>query len=306
MDIDGADTEVINGYIEQYSRLSEDSSQYFNGCEKMVFCHDAEGKNEEARKMYHIMSNIWEKVNLPMIMMIDKNDIVREMLTGYCSADEILSVIKQVIVCGEDVEADDKKDNTEKDNNGNNDTKKDETEQKTITVMPQNVHLSKTNVVWNGKAQKPSITVKDAQGNKISKTNYTIRYRNNKNVGQATATIVFKNKYNGKIQKVFTINPKGTNIVKFLPKKKGFIVKWKKQASQTSGYEIQYAENAKFKRAKMVKNLKPNATSKSIVRLKAKKNYYVRIRTYKNAKINGKNTKLCSSWSNTKKVTTKK
>ncbi len=36
------------------------------------------------------------------------------------------------------------------------------------------------------------------------------------------------------------------------------------------------------------------------------KKYYVRVRTYKTVKINGKATKIYSSWSKTKYVTTKK
>jgi hypothetical protein len=35
------------------------------------------------------------------------------------------------------------------------------------------------------------------------------------------------------------------------------------------------------------------------------KKYYVRIRTYKTVKVNGKNTNIYSSWSSAKKVTVK-
>lgn len=59
--------------------------------------------------------------------------------------------------------------------------------------------------------------------------------------------------------------------------------------------------------------VKPKGTSiarltpkKKVVKLKAKKKYYVRIRTYKTVKLNGKTQKLYSGWSKAKKVTTKK
>ena len=51
---------------------------------------------------------------------------------------------------------------------------------------------------------------------------------------------------------------------------------------------------------------KSRATSKTVSRLKAKKKYYVRIRTYKTVKISGKSVKLYSKWSKVKAVTTKK
>ncbi len=46
-------------------------------------------------------------------------------------------------------------------------------------------------------------------------------------------------------------------------------------------------------------------TSKTIKRLKINKRYYVRIRTYKTIKVNGKSVKIYSKWSKVKKVTTK-
>lgn len=131
-------------------------------------------------------------------------------------------------------------------------------------------------------------------------------YNDNKNVGQATATITFKNGYSGTIKKTFTIKPKGTSISKISASKKGFTVKWKKQKSQTTGYELQYSTSSKFKGAKTLKNIKAKATSKKVTKLKARKKYYVRIRTYKTVKVNGKSTKVYSGWSKAKKVVTKK
>ena len=39
---------------------------------------------------------------------------------------------------------------------------------------------------------------------------------------------------------------------------------------------------------------------------RAKKKYYVRVRTYKTVKINGKSIRIYSGWSKAKTVTTKK
>ena len=43
-----------------------------------------------------------------------------------------------------------------------------------------------------------------------------------------------------------------------------------------------------------------------VTKLKAKKKYYIRVRTYKTVKVNGKSKKIYSGWSKVKAVTTKK
>ena len=43
-----------------------------------------------------------------------------------------------------------------------------------------------------------------------------------------------------------------------------------------------------------------------VTKLKSKKKYYIRIRTYKTVKVNGKSKKIYSGWSKVKAVTTKK
>ena len=42
-----------------------------------------------------------------------------------------------------------------------------------------------------------------------------------------------------------------------------------------------------------------------VSKLKAKKKYYIRVRTYKTVKVNGKSKKIYSGWSKVKAVTTK-
>ena len=165
-----------------------------------------------------------------------------------------------------------------------------------------NVSLSSVSYTYNGKEKKPSVTVKDSKGKTISKSNYSLSYSNNKKVGKASVKITFKGNYSGSKTLSFTINPAGTTLSKVTPAKKGFIAKWKKNTTQTTGYQIQYATNSKFtKNVKTVTVSKNTTASKKITKLKAKKKYYVRIRTYKT--VSGK--KYYSSWSKAKSVTTK-
>lgn len=175
-------------------------------------------------------------------------------------------------------------------------------------VIPKvsDIRLSASFYTYNGKVKKPSVTVKDRTGNKISTANYTVSYaKGMKNVGSYVVTIKFKGNYSGTVQKTFTINPKSTSISGLAAGKKKFTVKWKKQTTQTTGYEIQYSTSSKFKNVKTVKISKNKTTGKTVSKLKAKKKYYVRIRTYKTVKVNGKSTKIYSSWSKTRTVKVK-
>jgi len=175
-------------------------------------------------------------------------------------------------------------------------------------AYPKTVALSKSSVTYTGKAQKVSVKVKDSAGRAVASANYSVSYSSNKNVGEATVTVKFKGNYTGSVKKTFRILPNGTSLSKVSAKSKGFSAKWKKQASQTNGYQLQYSTNSKFKGkdTKTVSIKKNRTTSKSVSKLKAKKKYYVRIRTYKTVKIKRKNVTLYSAWSKAKAVKTKK
>ena len=177
-----------------------------------------------------------------------------------------------------------------------------------MIASPKEVWLSKDSYVYNGKVKKPNTTVVDSTGSQIGAQYYTISFRNNKNAGIATVTVRFSGNYAGSMEQNFTIAPKGTTLSKVSAAKKGFTVKWKKQAAQTNGYEIQYATKAKFskKDTKSVVINKNKTTDKKVAKLKGGKKYYVRIRTYKNAKVQGKTVKVYSAWSKPKTVKTKK
>ena len=182
----------------------------------------------------------------------------------------------------------------------------DKVKSKSTIYYPKTITLSKTSYTYDGKAKKPGVTVKDSKGKTISSKYYSVSYsKGRKNVGKYTVTIKFKGNYSGTIKKTFTIKPKAASISKLTKGKKAFTVKWKKQTQQTTGYQIQYSTSSKFKNAKSVTISKNKTVSKKITKLKAKKKYYIRIRTYKTVKVNGKNVKIYSSWSKAKSVKTK-
>lgn len=166
------------------------------------------------------------------------------------------------------------------------------------------VSLSYNEKVYTGNLLNPKVIIKDSAGKTISSKNYTVSNYSNRNVGKASVTIKLKGNYSGTVRKYFRINPKNTNISKLTAASKGFKVTWKKQATQTSGYEIQHATDKKFTKNKKTQNISSNKTiSKSVTKLKGSTKYYVRIRTYKT--VNG--TRYYSDWNlYSKTIKTKK
>jgi len=184
------------------------------------------------------------------------------------------------------------------------------TVKKTFKINPakvSNVKLSSTSYTYNGKTKTSSVTVKDSKGRKLKKgTDYTVKYSSGrKNVGRYAVKVTFKGNYTGSKTVYYYIVPKSTSISRVSALRKGFKLSWKKQKTQTTGYQIQYSTSKKFKKAKAVNVSKNKTTSKYIKKLSSKKKYYVRVRTYKKVKINGKTKKVYSSWSKTKTVKTR-
>lgn len=170
------------------------------------------------------------------------------------------------------------------------------------------VVLSKTAFTYNGKVQKPSIKTVDGKRLK-SGTDYTVKWSNpsSKNVGSYTLTITGKGNYTGTAKAKYKINPKGTRLKKLKRAKKAVKAIWKKQPARMSksritGYQIQLATNRKFTKNKKTVTVKGyKKVTKKITKLKGKKKYYVKIRTYK---IVG-GVKYYSPWSEVKTVKTR-
>ena len=158
-----------------------------------------------------------------------------------------------------------------------------------------------TSIVFNGHSLTPVPTVK-LGGKTLKKgSDFGLAYKNNKNVGTATITITGKGAYQGTLKKTFKINPKPTSISKLSAGTGKVVVTWKKQASQTTGYQIQYSLRSDFKTQNAITVGDAKTITKTITGLSRKRMYYVRIRTYKTV---GR-TKYYSTWSASKTVKTK-
>ena len=156
------------------------------------------------------------------------------------------------------------------------------------------------NVTYNGKAQKPAVAVY-LNGKKLAKKYYSVKYKNNKNVGYGIVTVKGKGKYAKYYATgTFQIKLKRVSLSSVKAGKKKLTAAWKKTGGN-QGYQIQYSTTKNFADAKI---LNVSAGKKSVVlkNLESKKKYYVRIRSYK--KVNNKEI-WYTGWSKAKNATVK-
>lgn len=161
------------------------------------------------------------------------------------------------------------------------------------------VKFKNATLSYTGKNVKPKVIVKDSAGNTIPESCYSVKYpKNSKTIGKKTAVVTFKGNYSGTKKLTYKIAPKNTSKLTVKAGKRSINVSWKKQATQTTGYQIQYSAKKNFKGAKTV-TIKNNKTTKTTIKsLKKETTYYVRIRTYKT--VSKKN--IYSDWSGIRRV----
>lgn len=174
---------------------------------------------------------------------------------------------------------------------------------------PKTISLSKTLFTYNNNILRPMVLVKDYKGKVLKEnTDYTIYYsnKNSKKVGEYSIKVTFKGNYEEAKTLKYTIVPKGISLNKLIAGNKQFKATWSKQTAETTGYEIQYSTKKDFSSGnKTITITKNKITSKTVKKLKNKKKYFIRIRTYKAVRVNGKITKIYSNWSSIKNVKTK-
>lgn len=169
------------------------------------------------------------------------------------------------------------------------------------------VILSAADFTYTGAVMTPAVTVMNG-GTRMNASQYNVIYpAGRKTVGQYAVTVSLKGNYTGARTVYFRINPKGTKLSKLTKKKKALAVKWKKQTAdmgngKISGYQIQCSRKKDFVSGVKTVNVSgAKKKSRTIKKLKAKKTYYVRIRTYKT--VGGMT--FYSPWSAAKKKKTK-
>lgn len=159
------------------------------------------------------------------------------------------------------------------------------------------IKLKRTTLTYNGKAQKPSVTVL-VNGTVVPSKYYTVTYNNNIKPGKATVQITARrgntNPYTGSKKITFLICPQKSAITSVKARKGLITVQWKKSSSG-KGYQVQYSTDKNFKKTVGTVRIGKIKTAKTIIR-KVKKGvrYYVRVRTVSD--------KAVSAWSAVKTV----
>ncbi len=125
-----------------------------------------------------------------------------------------------------------------------------------------------------------------------------------KGTGAATITVTAKETANyapQTFQVEVRVSPKKPTLSILKPKGgRRLAISWKKDTRAT-GYEVWCSTSKSFKKGLKKANIKGNkVTSCQFSKLKAGKKYYVRLRSYKTVKANGKTIVLRSKWSSVK------
>ena len=174
---------------------------------------------------------------------------------------------------------------------------------KTVAIPKiKSVTLSNAKYTYNGKAKKPSVTVKDAKGKKLKKgTDYSVSYgHDNVKVGTFKVVVKFKGKYTGQKTLNATIFPHSTKITNLKGKKKSLQVYWEQISSACcTGYQIQLCQNQNFTgKTKKTYTLNTSKQHTGIFKnLKKGKKYWVRIRTiYKHKDGKTYASDWCRAW----------
>ncbi len=151
---------------------------------------------------------------------------------------------------------------------------------KTI-YLPKTFALSAEAFVYNGKAQTPTVTVKDSKGITLVKgVDYKLTYESGrKNPGKYTIRIDFIGKYEGTKRVYYTIAPKAAGGLSAVTSISAIKLSWKK-VTGADGYRV-YMYNAKTKKWDTVKTVSASTVSYKITDLKAGTKYKFRIKAYK-------------------------
>ena len=179
-------------------------------------------------------------------------------------------------------------------------------------LMNATISFSPEKAVYNGYAQVPDVTVTAADGTVLTRDEDYSLYLNDddcdlaKKVDRYSVCVEGIGDYYGSLYSddSFVIQPKAVSLKSLKRGKRKMTVRWYKKTEQVQGYEIQYARDKAFTQSVKTRTIKKNkTTSCTIKKLKKKKRYYVRIRTYKTGEYTGET--FYSEWSKVKSVKVK-
>ena len=148
----------------------------------------------------------------------------------------------------------------------------------TTIYKASSIKLSKTSFTYNGKAQKPTITVKNSKGIALKNgTDYTVKYDSGcKNTGKYAVKITFKGNYSGSKTLYFNILPSKTSKLTVSQSTTSIKATWNK-VTGASGYKVTLYNS----KGKAVKTVDTNKTTYTFSKLSKGTTYKVRVTAYK-------------------------
>lgn len=148
-----------------------------------------------------------------------------------------------------------------------------------IISRPKSITLSTTKYTYNGKEKKPSVSVKDANGQTIGRGYYTVKYESGRKLpGKYAVTVTFDSDlYEGSKTLYYTIAPKAVGKISATATKASVTLKWSK-ITGVSGYKIE-KYNSSSKKYETVKTVTEPKTK--ISDLKSGTTYKFKVRAYK-------------------------
>lgn len=185
---------------------------------------------------------------------------------------------------------------------------------KPLNIASAKVKLAAKRFTWNGNRHRPQVDSVTLGGTALRRgTDYSVTYsaKDDSDVDVYTVTITGKGNYTGEIGTAYIVVPLKTKVTIVEKNKKRCLTLYARSHAETqdddslvcSYIQFQISRSKKFTgkstKKKSVKNyIMPNVTFK---KLKRKKTYYVRARTYHQFT----NGRIYSAWSAVKKVKTK-
>ncbi|MDE5888886.1 MAG: hypothetical protein K2H20_02580, partial [Bacilli bacterium] len=160
-------------------------------------------------------------------------------------------------------------------------------------------------VVYNGKLQTPTVTVKDSNGKVLKNgSDYTLVYSEKRTyVGRYPVRIYYRGSY-GYIPSqtvYFNITPQTPQFNRItINSTSAFTTQWNMVGVQCHGYQIQFATKSDFSDAKTYTISGSGNVSKQFTGMKKNWRYYVRVRTYYHGSFNGSSYNFYSPWSTSK------
>ncbi len=184
-----------------------------------------------------------------------------------------------------------------------------------VISYPRICELSKTSYTFDGKAKKPSVTIRDALGRLVGSSNYTVRYSNGcKDPGKYSVTVQFKGQYyTGTLTKQFEITSRPINSASVTLSKSNYFYDGKaKKPSVTvklnkvtlkkdKDYRVTYKKNKAIGTATVIVTGIGNyrGSIKKSFKITAKKGTIVTVGSYK-YKISGTSEVAFAGLANTK------